>query len=218
MLRHHLLSMKTLLHIDCSPLGDASISRNLSNEFVKCWTEVNPGGTVIRRDLNAGHVPVIDGAWVAAVFTPEEVHTPAQREVVSTSDRLIEELNVADEYVFGLPMHNFGVPAVLKLWLDQIVRVGKTFAVVNGAPEGLLKNKQAQFLIAAGGTYDPGTPMGPFNFVEPYLRTVFGFLGVTDTKFLTAGGTAALRYGNIDRDSFLKPYFDQIEGWFKAAA
>jgi FMN-dependent NADH-azoreductase len=210
--------MKTLLHIDCSPLGDASISRNLSNEFVKCWTEVNPGGTVIRRDLNAGHVPVIDGAWVAAVFTPEEVRTPAQREVVSTSDRLIEELNVADEYVFGLPMHNFGVPAVLKLWLDQIVRVGKTFAVVNGAPEGLLKNKQAQFLIAAGGTYDPGTPMGPFNFVEPYLRTVFGFLGVTDTKFLTAGGTAALRYGNIDRDSFLKPYFDQIEGWFKAAA
>jgi FMN-dependent NADH-azoreductase len=218
MLRHHLLSMKILLHIDCSPLGDASISRNLSNEFVKCWTEVNPGGTVIRRDLNAGHVPVIDGAWVAAVFTPEEVRTPAQREVVSTSDRLIEELNVADEYVFGLPMHNFGVPAVLKLWLDQIVRVGKTFAVVNGAPEGLLKNKQAQFLIAAGGTYDPGTPMGPFNFVEPYLRTVFGFLGVTDTKFLTAGGTAALRYGNIDRDSFLKPYFDQIEGWFKAAA
>src|SRR6201993_4091103 len=218
MLRHHLLSMKTLLHIDCSPLGDASISRNLSNEFVKCWTEVNPGGTVIRRDLNAGHVPVIDGAWVAAVFTPEEVRTPAQREVVSTSDRLIEELNVADEYVFGLPMHNFGVPAVLKLWLDQIVRVGKTFAVVNGAPEGLLKNKQAQFLIAAGGTYDPGTPMGPFNFVEPYLRTGFGFLGVTNTKFLTAGGTAALRYGKIDRDSFLKPYFDQIEGWFKVAA
>jgi FMN-dependent NADH-azoreductase len=210
--------MKTLLHIDCSPLGDASISRNLSSEFVKCWTEANPRGTVIRRDLNAGHIPAIDGAWVGAVFTPEEVRTPAQREVVSTSDRLIEELNVADEYVFGLPMHNLGVPAVLKLWLDQIIRVGKTFGVVNGAPEGLLKNKQAQFLIAAGGTYDPGTPMGSFNFVEPYLRAVFGFVGVTDTKFLTAGGTAALRYGNIDRDSFLKPYFNQIEGWFKAAA
>jgi FMN-dependent NADH-azoreductase len=210
--------MKTLLHIDCSPLGDASISRNLSSEFVKCWTEANPRGTVIRRDLNAGHIPAIDGAWVAAVFTPEEVRTPAQREIVSTSDRLIEELNVADEYVFGLPMHNFGVPAVLKLWLDQIIRVGKTFGVLNGAPEGLLENKQAQFLITAGGTYDPGTPMGSFNFVEPYLRAVFGFVGVTDTKFLTAGGTAALRYGNIDRDSFLKPYFNQIEGWFKAAA
>jgi FMN-dependent NADH-azoreductase len=210
--------MKTLLHIDCSPLGDASISRNLSSEFVKCWTEANPGGTIIRRDLNAGHIPAIDGAWVGAVFTPEEVRTPAQRELVSTSDRLIEELNAADEYVFGLPMHNFGVPAVLKLWLDQIVRVGKTFAYGNGTPEGLLKNKQAQFLIATGGAYDPGTAMASFNFVEPYLRTVFGFLGVTDTKFLTAGGTAALRYGNIDRDSFLKPYFGQIEGWFKAAA
>ena len=210
--------MKTLLHIDCSPLGDASISRNLTSEFVKCWTEANPSGTVIRRDLSAGHISAIDGAWVAAVFTPEEVRTPAQREVVSTSDRLIEELNVADEYVFGLPMHNFGVPAVLKLWLDQIIRVGKTFAVVNGTPEGLLKNKRAQFLIAAGGTYDPGSPMESFNFVEPYLRTIFGFIGVTDTKFLTAGGTAALRYGKIDRNSFLRSYFDQIEGWFKAAA
>jgi FMN-dependent NADH-azoreductase len=210
--------MKTLLHIDCSPLGDASISRNLSNEFVKCWTEANPSGTVIQRDLNAGHISAIDGEWVAAVFAPEEDRTPAQREIVSTSDRLIEELKVADEYVFGLPMHNFGVPAVLKLWLDQIIRVGKTFAIVNGAPQGLLKNKQAQFLIATGGTYDPGTPMGSFNFVEPYLRTIFGFIGVTDTKFLTAGGTAALRYGKIDRDSFLKPHFDKIEGWFKAAA
>jgi FMN-dependent NADH-azoreductase len=218
MLRHHLSSMKTLLHIDCSPLGDSSISRNLSSEFVKGWTQANPSGTVIRRDLNVGHISAIDGAWVAAVFTPEEVRTQAQREIVNTSDRLIEELNVADEYVFGLPMHNFGVPAVLKLWLDQIIRVGKTFAIVNGIPEGLLKNKQAQFLIAAGGTYDPGTPLEPFNFVEPYLRTTFGFIGVTDSKFLTAGGTAALRHGNIDRDSFLKPYFDQIEGWFEAAA
>jgi FMN-dependent NADH-azoreductase len=218
MLRHHLSSMKTLLHIDCSPLGDASISRNLSSEFVKCWTEANPNGTVIRRDLNVGHIPAIDGAWVAAVFTPEEARTPAQRELVSTSDRLIEELKVADEYVFGLPMHNFGVPAVLKLWLDQIIRVGKTFAYGNGTPEGLLKNKQAHFLIATGGTYDAGTPMEPFNFVEPYLRALFGFIGVTDTKFLTAGGTSALRFGNIDRDSFLKPYCDQIEGWFKAAA
>ena len=218
MLRHHLLSIKTLLHIDCSPLGDASISRNLSSEFVKCWTEANPNGTVIRRDLNAGAISAIDGAWVAAVFTPEEVRTPVQREIVSTSDRFIKELKVADEYVFGLPIHNFGIPAVLKLWLDQIIRVGKTFAVIDGTPEGLLKNKQARFLIASGGTYDPGTPMESFNFVEPYLRTIFGFIGVTDTEFLSAGGTAALRYGKIDRDSFLKPYVDQIEGWFKAAA
>lgn len=218
MLRHHLSLVKTLLHIDCSPLGDASISRNLSGEFVRRWTQANPSGTVIRRDLNAGHISAIDGAWVAAVFTPEEVRNSSQREIVSTSDRLIEELNVADEYVFGLPMHNFGIPAVLKLWLDQIIRVGKTFAIVNGAPVGLLKNKQAQFLIAAGGTYDPGTPLASFNFVEPYLRAIFGFIGVSDTKFLTAGGAAALRYGNIDRDSFLKPHLDKIEGWFKAAA
>jgi FMN-dependent NADH-azoreductase len=218
MLRHHLLLMKTLLHIDSSPLGDASISRNLSAEFVKRWTEANPSGKVIRRDLSAAHISAVDRAWVAAVFTPEEARVPAQRELVATSDRLIEELKAADEYVFGVPMHNFGVPAVLKLWLDQIVRSGKTFAYVNGTPEGLLKNKKARFLIASGGAYDPGTPMASLNFVEPYLRTIFGFIGVTDTEFLSAGGTAALMYGKIDRDSFLKPHIDKIEDWFQTAA
>jgi FMN-dependent NADH-azoreductase len=210
--------MKTLLHIDCSPLGDASISRHLSGEFVKRWLEANPGGKIVRRDLNAGHIPAVDGTWVAAVYTPEDARTPAQKELVSISDRLIAELESADEYVFGVPMHNFGIPAVLKLWLDQIVRIGKTFAYVDGAPAGLLKGKKAQFLIASGGVYEPGTPTAPFNFVEPYLRTIFGFIGVTDTAFLSAGGTAALRYGKIDRESFLKPYVEKIDGWFQAAA
>jgi FMN-dependent NADH-azoreductase len=210
--------MRTLLHIDCSPLGDASISRHLSSEFVRRWTEQNPGGKIVRRDLNAGHIPAINGAWVAAVFTPEETRTSAQRELVTISDRLIEELESADEYVFGVPMHNFGIPAVLKLWLDQIVRAGKTFAYDNGTPAGLLKEKKARFMIASGGVYDPGTATAPFNFVEPYLRTIFGFIGVTDTAFLSAGGTAALRYGKIDRDSFLKPYFEKIDGWFQTVA
>jgi len=209
--------MKTLLHIDSSPLGEASISRQLSGEYVRRWREFHPEGRVIRRDLNAGNFPAIDGAWIASVYTPEEARTPAQRDTIALSDRLLEELFAADEYVFGVPMHNFGIPSVLKLWLDQIARVGKTFAYVDGAPVGLLKGKKATFIVSSGGVYDPGTAMASYNFVEPYLRTVFGFLGVTDIEVLSAGGAAALRYGKVDRETFLKPHVEKIDGWFEPA-
>jgi FMN-dependent NADH-azoreductase len=107
-------------------------------------------------------------------------------------------------------MHNFGVPSALKLWIDQIARVGKTFSYTGGAPKGLLTGKKATFLIATGGIYDAQTQMASFNFVEPYLRSVFGFLGVTDAKFLTAGGTAALNQGG-DRETFLAPHLQAVQ-------
>jgi len=212
------MKTSTLLHIDSSPLGDASISRHLSHEFVQRWKEANPGGKVVTRDLNATPIPTISAGWVAASFTPEEARTPAQRDVLAISDRLLAELESADEYVFGVPMHNFGVPSVLKLWIDQIVRAGKAFAYLDGVPTGLLKNKRATFLIASGGVYGAGTAMASFNFVEPYLRTIFGFVGVTDVSFLAAGGAAAVAYGKVDRESFLRPHIDTIKNWFQPAA
>ena len=212
--------MKTssLLHIDSSPLGDASISRHLSREFADRWQEANPSGKVLTRDLTSSPVPPINAGWIAASFTPEEARTPAQRDLLAISDRLLAELDSSDEYVFGLPMHNFAVPSVLKLWIDQIVRAGKTFAYVDGVPTGLLKNKKATFLISSGGVYGAGTAMASFNFVEPYLRTIFGFIGVTDVTFLAAGGAAALNYGKIDRDTFLHPHIETIRTWFQPIA
>jgi FMN-dependent NADH-azoreductase len=118
-------------------------------------------------------------------------------------------LEQADEYIFGVPMHNFGVPSVLKLWIDQIARVGKTFSYAGGAPKGLLVGKKATFLIATGGIYDAQTQMASFSFVEPYLRSVFGFLGVTEATFITAGGTAALNGGH-DRNAFLAPHLQAV--------
>lgn len=212
------MKTSTLLHIDSSPLGDASISRHLSREFVQRWRDANPGGKVVTRDLNATAIPTITGAWVAASFTPEEARTPAQRDLLAISDRFLAELESADEYVFGVPMHNFGVPSVLKLWIDQIVRAGKTFAYIDGVPAGLLKNKRATFLVASGGVYGAGTAMASFNFVEPYLRTIFGFVGVTEVSFLVAGGAAAVSYGKVDRESFLRPHIETIKGWFQSAA
>ena len=202
--------MSTLLHIDSSPLYGRSVSRQLTGAFVTEWKSSRPDGTVISRDLNAIAIPPITAEWVGGAYTPEEARTPQQKELLALSDTLIAELQHADEYVFGIPMHNFGVPSVLKLWIDQIARAGKTFSYAEGTPKGLIIGKKATFITATGGIYDAQTQMASFNFVEPYLRSVFGFLGVTDTTFLTAGGTAALNYGQ-DRDAFLAPHLQAVQ-------
>ncbi|MEI9977421.1 MAG: NAD(P)H-dependent oxidoreductase [Edaphobacter sp.] len=209
--------MPTLLHIDSSPLGEASISRHLTNSFINDWKFANPDGTVITRDLTTTVIPPINAAFVGAIYTPADALTPAQKELTALSDTLIAELQTADEYVIGVPMHNFGIPSVLKLWIDQIARANKTFSYATGTPVGLLTGKKATFVIASGGIYDAGTAMASYNFVEPYLRTVFGFLGVTDVTAIAAGGAAALNYGKIDRQSFLQPHVESIRAQFRAA-
>ncbi|HTD53905.1 MAG TPA: NAD(P)H-dependent oxidoreductase [Silvibacterium sp.] len=209
--------MPTLLHIDSSPLGDASVSRQLTKEFVENWKEANPNGKIVTRDLTSTPLKPVTAEWVGAAYTPEGARTPEQRELLAASDVLVAELEDADEYVFGVPMHNFGIPSVFKLWIDLIARAGKTFSYANGTPEGLLRGKKATFLVAAGGRYDAGTALASFNFVEPYLRAVFGFLGVTDIRFITAGGAAALNYGKIDRQAFLKPHVESIRAQFQVA-
>jgi FMN-dependent NADH-azoreductase len=202
--------MPTLLHIDSSPLYGRSVSRQLTEAFVTQWKPSHPDGTVVDRDLNATPIPPVTAEWVGAAYTPEEARTPQQKELLALSDTLLAELEQGDEYVFGVPMHNFGVPSVLKLWIDQIARVGRTLSYADGTPKGLLTGKKATFIITTGGIYDAQTQMASFNFVEPYLRSVFGFLGVTDATFLTTGGTAALNYGQ-DRDAFLAPHLQAVK-------
>ena len=206
----------TLLDINSSPLGEASVSRHLTAEFVENWQLAHPGGKVINRDLTATHIPPISAAWVAAVYTPEEALTAAQHKLLTLSNSLIAELQAADEYGFGVPMHNFSVPSVLKLWIDQVARVNKTFSYATGTPVGLLTGKKATVIIASGGKYDKGTALASFNFVEPYLRTVFGFLGIADVTVVSAGGASALTYGKIDRATFFEPHIDSIRAQFHA--
>jgi FMN-dependent NADH-azoreductase len=210
LLHRRFLAMPTLLHIDSSPLYGRSVSRQLTGAFVTEWKSSHPEGRVVDRDLDATTISPISAEWVGAAYTPEDARTPQQKALLALSDTLVAELEQADEYVFGVPMHNFGVPSTLKLWIDQIARAGKTFAYAEGRPKGLLMGKKATFIIATGGNYDAQTQMASFNFVEPYLRSVFGFLGVSDTTFLTAGGTAALNYGQ-DRDAFLAPHLQAVQ-------
>ena len=195
--------MPTLLHVDSSPL-ESSISRELTREFVKTWKAAHPDGKVIGRDLAKFAPKPLDAAWIGAAYTPE------QTETLALSEELIGELQAADEYVFGVSMHNFSIPSVLKLWIDQIARSGKTFAYGEGGVQGLLQGKKATVLMASGGVYELGTPSGALNFVEPYLRAVLGFIGVKDVKFVTAGGVAQIMMGAVDREAFLKPTLEQV--------
>jgi FMN-dependent NADH-azoreductase len=207
---------KLLLHLDSSPMGDHSISRHLSAEFTAKWKLANPDGAVIMRDTTTSNIPAVTSAWVGAAYTPEDKLNDEQREVLALSDDLIAELVSADEYVIGVPMHNFSIPSTLKLWIDQVARVNKTFSYATGTPVGLLKGKKATVVIASGGIYDAGTVMASYNFVEPYLRTVLGFLGVTDVTFISAGGAGALMHG-ANREEFLQPHIDSIHAQFATA-
>jgi FMN-dependent NADH-azoreductase len=201
--------MATLLHLNTSPLA-TSVSRELTREFVSNWKASHPSGKVIDRDLAANPPKPLDQAWIFATFTPEEARQPEQKDLIAYSDEAIAELEQADEYVIGVAMHNFSIPSVLKLWIDQVVRRGRTFSYGAEGPKGLLSGKKATVLVATGGVYDAGTPYAAFNFIEPYLRTVLGFVGITDVKFVTAGGTAQLMSGTVDRGQFLQPHLDQV--------
>ncbi len=202
--------MATLLHLDSSPLA-SSVSRELTREFVSNWQIAHPSGQVIVRDLAANPPKPLDQAWIQAAHTPADALQPEQKATLAYSEECIAELEQADEYVLGVAMHNFSIPSVVKLWIDQVVRAGRTFAYggANG-PAGLLTGKKATILVATGGVYQAGTPMAAFNFIEPYLNTILGFIGVTDVTFVTAGGTAQLMSGKVDRGLFLQPHLEQV--------
>jgi FMN-dependent NADH-azoreductase len=173
-----------LLQIDSSARA-GSVTRRLTAKFAEQWRANQPAGEVIERDLSTTMLPLITDDWSATQIEPSKLSS-AQRNYLSASDRLIEELQVADTIVIGVPMYNFAIPSLLKAWIDQIVRVGKTVAYGPNGRQGLLGNKRVFVITARGGAYEKGTPSEKFDFQEPYLRHIFGFMGVTDVTFIHA--------------------------------
>ena len=208
--------MSTLLRIDSSPLAEgASFSRQLTAEFVAQWEKTHPRGQVIHRDVAATALAPVDAEWIGAAYTPKANLTPRQHQVLGLSNELIRELKTADEYVIGVAMHNFSIPGALKLWIDQVARVGETFSYESGVPSGLLKEKKATFLVASGGVYDKGSPGFGMNFIEPYLKSLFSFMGVSETNFISASGTGRQRLG-VNRETILQPALASIDQQFHA--
>jgi FMN-dependent NADH-azoreductase len=178
--------MTQILHLDSSPRGDRSISRALTKQFVDVWKQIQPHDPIVYRDLGRYPVPPIDEAWIAAAFSPVEQLAPSLETALTISDELIDELLAADIYVLGVPMYNYSVPANFKAYIDQIVRVRRTFTIGADGYAGLLQAKKALIITTRGGRY-AGEPL---DFQEPYLRAIFDFIGVTDITFIHAENLA----------------------------
>jgi FMN-dependent NADH-azoreductase len=178
--------MAKVLVITASPRGERSASRALSTYFAGLWSQEHPADTVLLRDIGHHPVPHVTEPWVVGAFAPTEAQTPESKAAIAVSDQLVDEFLGCERFVFGVPMYNFNIPSTLKAYIDQIIRPGRTFAVGPNGYEGLVKDKKALFITCSGGSYAPGTPGAAMNFQEPYLRAIFGFMGVTDVQFVVA--------------------------------
>lgn len=181
--------MTTLLHIDASAQTDNSISRQLSAAFVQTWLASRPEDTVIRRDLSKTPPGFVTLDWIAACFTPEAERTAEMHAALTESDELIEELEKADIVVLGTPMYNYGMPAVLKAWVDRVVRIGKTFTfdrargdyplepVFDGKTLVALTSK-GEFGFCKGGIREH------MNYLDGHIVSVAHYLGLSDRHFI----------------------------------
>jgi len=176
----------TLLYLDASPRGSRSHSRGVGQKFLAAWRAAHPNATIIAHDIGREPPPFVSEAWVEGAYAPADQQSPAAREAIAVSNRYVDELVAADEIVVATPIYNLSVPAALKAWIDQIVRAGRTFAMGAGGYKGLLGGKRAIIIVASGGDHRPTSPGGAYNFVEPYLRAIFGFIGVTQIEFVYA--------------------------------
>ena len=184
--------MSILLRIDSSSRTTTSHSRALGDYFEKTWHVRNPNDRVVRRDLVAGPIPHIVDQTILGYYTPAEQLTPELRAATALSDCLIAELQSADILLVTVPMYNFSIPSTLKAWIDQIVRIGHTFSYDGKNFAGLVKIKRAYVLCAYGaGGYTDSGPFSAYNFLEPYLKSLLGFLGILEVQFFAVQATTA---------------------------
>lgn len=163
--------MARLLHIDSSPMGGASVSRELAATFRARWEEEAPAGEVVYRDVCADPLPLLDEDAIMTFYLPEEARSEAQAHAARFRTALAEELLSADAVLVSAPMHNWSVSAHLKAWLDQVLIDGVTL-VEQGAVHPLA-GRPATVVLAYGGGYTPDAPLAGWDHVEPYLQTIF---------------------------------------------
>jgi FMN-dependent NADH-azoreductase len=181
--------MANILHLISSPRGEASNSIKLGNAIIDKLKDQHSEVAVTVRDLAHGPFPHLEEAHLNAFFTPVEQHTDENKEAIRHSNEAIKEIFDADILVIDAPMYNFGIPSTLKSWIDHIARAGITFRYTAEGPEGLVKGKKAYLAVTTGGVYSSG-PMQSADFVTPYLKTVLGFIGITDVVVNRAEGFA----------------------------
>lgn len=191
--------MPNLLAVEASSRFQSSTSRKLTDVFIQEWRGSHPDGRVVERDLAANPPPFIDAPWIGGAYAPAEQHSPESAAAIRVSDELVAELKAADHLVIGTPMYNFSIPAVLKAWIDHIVRVGVTVSPDN---VGLLTGKKATIILATGGDFSPGSPIEGYNQASGYLRQLLAWIGITDVEIILANRGRAGGEGETAVESF----------------
>ncbi len=180
--------MRSILYLTCSPRGAEAYSRSAADALIAALRGRHAGLEVRHRDLAVHPPPLVDAAFSAAILAADNA-APA----LSASEALIQELEAADALVIATPMHNFGVPAVLKAWVDQIVRIHRSFRSTPEGKIGVLADRPVFVVVASGGWFTGpspiGTPAQP-DFLTPYLRTILATIGLRDVRFVVLEGVA----------------------------
>lgn len=183
------MSNKNILVIASSPNTENAASTNLAQRLGRGLAAAKGGLPVVLRDLGANPPSHLDQATIGAFYTPDADRTDEQNRKVALSDELVAELFAADAIVIAAPMHNFGITAHLKSWIDQIARVGRTFEPTGQGPKGLVTDRPVYVVTTRGGAYGPTTDFNHLDHLEPYLRRVLNFIGIEDISFIYAEGT-----------------------------
>jgi FMN-dependent NADH-azoreductase len=173
-----------ILIVDSAATGEASVSRKLTRALADTLQRRDPAARIVHRDVGAAPIPHLTEATVPAIRAGI-VDSPEAERALALSNELIAELKDADVIVLGAPMYNFGMPSTLKAWFDHVLRAGITFRYSERGPEGLVTGKKAIVVEARAGLYSEG-PAAAMDSQEPHLRTLLGFMGVTDVAFVRA--------------------------------
>ena len=182
-------NMITILLIDVSARKERSLTRELSRRFIDEWLKQRPSDKIVQRDIGLNPPPAVSEDWIAAAFTPEEERTKAEQATLQLSDTLIDEVEGADIILLGVPMYNYGMPAALKAWFDQVIRVNKTFSfdLARGDEplEPILSGKHLVILSSRGEFgFEPGGVREHKNHLDPHIRTCSKFLGAVDDHLI----------------------------------
>lgn len=181
--------MKKILNIVSSPRGGASYSIQLADAIIAKLQAAYPGSTIKTVDLVKTHWPHLEEAHLTSFYTPVDKYTDSDKEAIRHSDEAIKDIQDADIIIIGAPMYNFNIHSSLKAWIDHVIRSGKTFSVSDKGAEGLVKGKKVYVALASGYIYSDG-PMKQMDFIEPYLRAILGFIGLTDLTVIRVEGVA----------------------------